>query len=432
MLQYTADQSDRRLLKYDLQGSVAHTEMLAATGVLTTDLAKRLRHGLEQIQQEGDGFVFFDSDEDVHSAVERRLGELVGEEAGALHTGRSRNDQVALDLRLYMREEASAMTDRLVSLIELLADLGEAHADDIVPAFTHLQQSQPISFGHQLLAHAWGVLRDRDRFLDLARRVNVSPLGAGAGGGSSLPLDPELTARALGLEQVFDNSVDAVASRDVVSEFVFCCARSMVGLSRLAEELVLWSTREFGWVTLPDSLSTGSSALPQKRNPDPAELARGKTAAVIGDLTTLLTLEKGLPLSYNRDLQEDKRALFHASDTLGSTLEILGALLVGAEFHPPSPGPETTALDLAEALIGRGVPFRSAHEAVGRLLAGLEVRGQSLDQATTTDLEQAHPLLNAEDLALIDPVASASRRSSPGGGSPASVMAQAAAIREKV
>jgi argininosuccinate lyase len=434
MWDYTVDRSDRRLLIYDLRGSRAHLDMLVARGVLGAELGARLREGIDRVDREAEAgaFVFLDSDEDVHSAVERRLRELVGAEAGALHTARSRNDQIALDLRLYMRDEVAAIVEGLVALVRVLADLADVQAETIVPAFTHLQQAQPISFGHQLLAHAWGLIRDRGRFLDLAKRIDESPLGAGAGGGSSVPIDPEVTAESLGFAATFANSVDAVASRDIACELAFCCARSMVGLSRLAEEIVLWSSAEFGWVTLSDTMSTGSSALPQKKNPDPAELARGRAASVIGDLTTLLTLEKGLPLSYARDLQEDKRALFHAVDTLRATAGILTEMLATAGFHPPSPRPETSALDLAEALIRRGVPFRTAHEAVGLLLSRLGAEGRSLDQALASDLEAAHPRFLPADLELIDPAASAARRSSPGGGSPASVREQIAELRNQL
>ena len=272
------------------------------------------------------------------------------------------------------------------------------------------------------------VLRDRDRLADLIGRID-SPIGAGASAGSSLPLDPATTAIGLGFGRSFDNSLDAVGSRDLVTEFVFDVTQAMIHLSRLSEELILWSSSEFGWVTFSDSHTTGSSALPHKKNPDIAELARGKAAASIGDLTTLLALQKALPLAYNRDLQEDKPPLFRADDALAGSLQALSGLLSGAEFHPPPPGPWTATLDLAEALVKRGVPFRQAHRAVGRLVADLAGSGRTPDDATADDLAKADPRLLAGDLELLDPATSLSRRATPGSGTLASVTDQIAKIR---
>ncbi|MEX0667043.1 MAG: argininosuccinate lyase, partial [Acidimicrobiia bacterium] len=361
----------------------------------------------------------------------RRLVELVGEVGEKLHTGRSRNDQIALDLRMYLRRSARARGDELGRFATLLADVAEQHAGLLIPTYTHLQQAQVTSLGHHLLAYAWMALRDRDRLVDLVGRLS-SPLGAGASAGSSLPLDPQATATDLGFGAAFDNSLDAVGSRDLVAEFVFDVTQAMVHLSRLSEELVLWASSEFGWVTYPDSHTTGSSALPHKKNPDVAELARGKAAATIGDLTTLLVLQKGLPLAYNRDLQEDKPPLFRADDALAGTLEALGGMLAGAEFHPPPPGPWTATLDLAEALVKRGMPFRQAHHAVGRLVASLVGSGRAPSDATPGDLEAADPGFEPGDLDLLDPAKSLARRQTPGSGSPESVRDQVARIRLKV
>ncbi len=429
---YTATHEDRRLLEVDVRGSRAHVAMLGSTGIISPEEASQITEGLNEITAEAVGgqFEFLETDEDVHSAVERRLIELVGEVGAKLHTGRSRNDQVALDLRLYLDEAARARQADLLALAGLLADLAERHADDVVPSYTHLQQAQAISLGHHLAAHAWWAVRNAERFADAGRRIAVSPLGAGASGGSSLPLDPGVSAHQLGWHRHFTNSLDAVAARDFASEYGFCCAQTMVDLSRLSEELILWNTSEFGWVTFSDSLTTGSSALPQKKNPDIAELARGRSAGAIGSLTSLLVLQKGLPLAYNRDLQEDKSHLFALDDVTATTIEAVGALLTGAEFHPPAPGAWTTALDLAEALVGRGVPFRRAHEAVGSLVGRLTKNGQTLGEATADDLVSAHPAFHPEDVGLVDPVASASRRRSPGGGSPDSVRRQVVALRE--
>lgn len=425
---FTSDHSDRRLLDVDIDGSIAHAEMLGATGVITTAESRALVDGLRSIQ---DGeLVFHDDDEDVHTAVERRLAEIVGEVAGKLHTGRSRNDQVVLDLRLYLARAGRARVGQLHRLALAIADVAEGHAETIVPSYTHLQQAQPTTLGHHLLAYAWMMLRGADRFRDALVRIEASPLGSGASAGSSLGIDRSMTAQALGLTDVIPNSLDAVGSRDFVAEYVFCCAQAMVDLSRLAEDVVLWSTREFGWARLGDEVSTGSSALPQKRNPDIAELVRGRAAILVGDLSAILALQKGLPLSYNRDLQEDKRIVFHADDTLGEAVDAMGELLAGIELDPPRPGPETTALDLAEALVGRGVAFREAHRVVGGLIRALEGDGRSLGDAAWEDLAAADDRFEPADLDLLDPAASVGRRVSEGSGSPGSVRDQVAAIRE--
>jgi argininosuccinate lyase len=266
--------------------------------------------------------------------------------------------------------------------------------------YTHLQQAQPILLGEHFLAYGWMAVRDAERFSEVRRRLNISPLGAGAAAGSSLPIDPSITAAALGFERAFDNSIDAVGSRDLVAEYAFCCAQAMTHLSRLAEEVVLWSTSEFGWITLDDAYATGSSALPHKKNPDIAELTRGKAASVAADVVTLLGIQKGTPLAYNRDLQEDKRAVFHADDTLAAALPALGGLVATAAFHVPEPDSRTVALDVAEALVKRGVPFREAHEAVGRLVATLDA--SRWQEATAQQLADAHPLLTVGDIATVD------------------------------
>ncbi|HJR91972.1 MAG TPA: argininosuccinate lyase [Acidimicrobiia bacterium] len=428
---YTASSVDRRLLPFDIRGSLAHVAMLKSTGILDPEEADVLSAGLHQIAADADDglFEFLDSDEDVHSAVERRLIEIVGPVGGKLHTGRSRNDQVALDLRLYLVDAANARISDLAALVDVLAGLAERHIDDVVPAYTHLQQAQAISLGHHFAAHAWAALRSAARFGDAVSRLAVSPLGAGAAGGSSLHLDPAVTAAELGWGAHFSNSLDAVGARDFASEYGFCCAQLMVDVSRLAEELVLWASSEFGWVTFEDAFTTGSSALPQKKNPDIAELARGRAAGAIGGLTALLALQKGLPLAYNRDLQEDKTHVFALDDMAAATIGAVGAMLDHAEFHPPAPASWTTALDLAESLVGRGVPFREAHMAVGRLVGALVADGRDLAGAVVADLETADPAFEPSDLELVDPAVSVRRRRSPGGGSPDSVRAQVKALR---
>jgi len=411
MWRFTVDTADRRLLDVDVEGSLAHVRMLHRAGMLTTQEEGALVEGLEQILDAADEFEFEPEDEDVHTAVERRLSELVGPVAGKLHTGRSRNDQIALDVRLYLLRAAGRRIGQIETLIGTLTDLAERHVDTVVPMYTHLQQAQAVPLAQHLLAYAWMLARDHSRFAAVSSRLSESPLGAGPGGGSGLPLEPAVVAETLGMASVAANTIDAVGSRDLVAEYVFCVTQTMVDMSRLAEEMVLWASSEFGWVTFGDEYTTGSSALPQKKNPDVAELVRGRSARAIGDLGAILALQKGLPLAYNRDLQEDKRIVFDADDNLEGVLGALAGMLRSAEFHPPAPSAWVTALDLAEALVERGVPFREAHAAIGGLVAHLVGEGRDFSTVTAGELEGAHVQLIPEDLALIDPVASMKRRS---------------------
>jgi argininosuccinate lyase len=397
---FTVDDSDHRLLFDDLAGSLAHVTMLGRTGTILTDEAGDIADGLRCIKAEAESgeFVFEPGDEDVHSAVERRLYELIGDVAGKLHTGRSRNDQVALDVRLYLRRAAGQRIADLLRFADLLVRRGEETAHTIVPSYTHLQQAQPSTLGHHLLAYGWMALRDAKRFGEVRSRLDVSPLGAGAAVGSGLPLDPQLVASELGFSTTFENSLDAVGSRDVPTEYVFCCAQTMASLSRLAEEVILWSSAEFGWITVADAFATGSSAMPQKKNPDVAELVRGRAASVAADLATMLGIQKGTPLAYNRDLQEDKRAIFHADDTVAAAVVALGGLLATADFHPPPPHPATLALDVAEALVRKGIPFREAHAAVGELVA----EHPDPSRASPEQLRAVHPLLEPADVPSVE------------------------------
>ncbi|MGB7860387.1 MAG: argininosuccinate lyase [Acidimicrobiia bacterium] len=428
---FTTDDSDRRLLIVDIQGSIAHVTMLGAVEILPEQDAVTMVDGLNQVLDEAVAgeFVFVESDEDVHTAVERRLGELVGEVAGKLHTGRSRNDQVALDLRLYLMSAGQNQIAALNGLTLALADIAETHAETVVSSYTHLQQAQPTTLGHHLLAYAWMSLRSAQRFKDATARLSLSPLGAGAAAGSSLPLDRAMVSEALGMQKPMANSLDAVGSRDFVAEYVFCCAQAMTELSRLAEELILWSSSEFGWVRLGDEVSTGSSALPQKRNPDIAELVRGRAASVIGDVSAILALQKGLPLAYNRDLQEDKRIVFHADDTLSAAVPAMIDMLQGVTFEPPLPGPGASALDMAEALVRRGVPFREAHELVGRLVASMEESGRPLTDTKYDDMARIDVRFSESDLELLDPRRSLENRATLGSGNPESVRAQISELR---
>lgn len=423
---FTVDHSDRRLLAEDVSGSLVHVEMLGEAGLLDRAEAEALREGLAAILEEAEqgAFRFAEGDEDVHSAVERRLGELAGGAAGKLHTGRSRNDQAALGLRLYLRAAGSERIGQLRGFAAALAAAAEQAGETVVAGYTHLQQAQAVPLAHHLLAYAFMAVRDIERFGQATERLAVSPLGAGALGGSSLPIDPDRSAELLGAKGRFDNSMDAVAARDQVAEYAFVCTQALVNLSRLAEECVLWAGSEFGWATFSDSLTTGSSAMPHKKNPDIAELTRGRAAVAVGRLTGLMALQKGLPLAYNRDFQEDKAAVFAVDDALAGALEAMTALIAAAEFHPPPPDPSVTALDLAEVLVERGVPFRAAHHAVGGLLSALAADARTLAEASAADLEAAHPLFRPEDLALTDPVESVRRRRSKGGANFASVREQ--------
>ncbi len=428
---YTASQTDRRLLAVDIRGSIAHVGMLADVGLISADEHAAIDTALHQLAADAadDTFEFLETDEDVHSAVERRVIELVGDVGRKLHTGRSRNDQIALDIRLYLLETSAIRRRQLTEFAGTLVELAQANADVIVPSYTHLQQAQAIPLAHHLLAYAWMAVRDRSRFESLDERMAVSPIGASASGGSSLPIDPYITAQRLGFPVVFPNSLDAVGSRDLVAEYVFCCTQTMVDMSRLSEELVLWATSEFDWATFGDAVTTGSSALPQKKNPDIAELARGKTAGAIGSLTSIMALQKALPLAYNRDLQEDKEHVFSVDDALGGTLEAITAMLASASFHPPRPSSWTMALDFAEVLVGRGVPFRRAHEAVGRLVSRLLADGRTLDDVNPDDLSAADELFESGDVALTDASESIRRRMSSGGGSFESVAQQIEALQ---
>ncbi len=425
---------DRRLAADDIAGSRAHVAMLARVGLLTDDEADAVVTALDTVTKElADGtFEFAPTDEDIHTGVERRVTELAGPAGAKLHTGRSRNDQVALDLRLFLRREGRAAAVAVHELQEVLvrraADAGVAY----LPGYTHLQRAQPVLLAHHLLAHFWSFARDVDRWRDALERADVSPLGAGALAGSSLPLDPDWVARELGFSRRFENSLDAVSDRDFVAEALFVAALTQTHLSRLGEEIVLWSSDEFGFVHLADAYSTGSSMLPQKKNPDIAELARGGAGRVIGDLTGLLATLKGLPLAYNRDLQGDKEPLFDALDTCGNALRAMTGLVETAEFdrdrmQAAADSAATAATDLAELLVRGGVPFREAHAAVGTLVRQAAERGIALEELVMTD-----PRLGPEALAVLEPGEAVRRRTTPGGAGPEPVRHQLAAARARL
>ncbi len=424
---------DRRLAHDDLAGSRAHVDMLASVGLLTEEERFAIADALDQVGIElNEGtFAFAPTDEDIHTAVERRVTELAGSAGAKLHTGRSRNDQVALDLRLWVRREARAVVARIHALQSVLVRRADECEDDAyLPGYTHLQRAQPVLLAHHLLAHVWALARDVERWQGVVTRADVSPLGAGALAGSSLPLDPDHVARTLGFAARFENSLDAVGDRDFVAEALFAAALTQVHLSRIGEEIVLWSSEEFGFLALPDAFATGSSMLPQKKNPDIAELARGKAGRLIGNLTGFLATLKGLPLAYNRDLQEDKEPLFDAIDTLELTLLALGGLLDAAVFdiarmRAAADVASSAATDLAEHLVRSGMPFREAHAVVGSLVRQSVERHIPLEE-----LVEAEPHLGTEALELLGPGAAVRRRTSPGGGGPGPVMIQLEAANE--
>jgi len=425
---------DRRLAGDDLAGSRAHVHMLERVGLLEEQERQVIDAALERVEDElADGtFAFAPTDEDIHTAIERRVTEIAGATGAKLHTGRSRNDQVALDLRLYVRREARVQMERIHGLQTVLLRRAEEAADVYLPGYTHMQRAQPVLLAHHLLAHFWALGRDLDRWRDCLVRVDVSPLGAGALAGSSLPLDPELVADELGFRTRFANSLDAVSDRDFVVEAMFAATLTQVHLSRLGEEIVLWSTEEFGFLRLADAFSTGSSMLPQKKNPDIAELARGKAGRLIGSLAGLLATLKGLPLAYNRDLQEDKEPLFDTLDTCSRSLLALTGLLASAEFIDErmtvaADDPMSAATDLAEHLVERGTPFREAHAIVGRLVRQAVERGVPLDELVSND-----PNLGPDCLVFLEPGSAVRRRTTPGGGGPEPVARQVAAARDRL
>jgi argininosuccinate lyase len=425
---------DRRLGPDDIAGSRAHVRGLRRAGILDDRELEAVLAALDTVEGElGDGtFEFAPSDEDIHTAVERRVTELAGAAGAKLHTGRSRNDQVATDLRLYTKRALDEAAQRVLSLQQVLLDRADAAGDAYLPGYTHLQRAQPVTLAHHLLAHGWTLARDLDRLLDCRRRLDVSPLGAGALAGSSLPLDPDAVAADLGFAARFENSLDAVSDRDFVAEALFVLTLLGVHLSRIGEEIVLWSSDEFGFATLDDGYATGSSMLPQKKNPDIAELARGKAGRLIGDLTGLLATLKGLPLAYNRDLQEDKEPLFDAVDQVTLALAAVAGMLATTTFHhermqAAADTPAAAATDLAEHLVSGGVPFREAHAVVGRLVREAVERDEPL-----ADLVRNEPRLGEEAVALLEPGAAVRRRTTPGGGGPERVAEQLERFRERL
>lgn len=435
---YTASVTfDRRLAPYDIQGSLAHAEMLHAQGILSAEDYADIQRGMAQITTEvNDGtFDWQIALEDVHMNIEKRLTDLIGDAGKRLHTGRSRNDQVATDVRLYLRTEVDRITALLRDLCRVLVNMAEQHADTVMPGFTHLQVAQPVTFGHHMLAYAEMFSRDMARLTDCRRRVNRLPLGAAALAGTTFDIDRERVAKTLGFDGICRNSLDAVSDRDFAIEFSAAAALVMVHISRLSEELVIWMSPRFNFIDIADRFCTGSSIMPQKKNPDVPELARGKTGRVNGNLISLLTLMKGQPLAYNKDNQEDKEPLFDTVDTLNDTLRIfvdmVGAITVKAEsMRLAALEGYATATDLADYLVKKGLPFRVAHEVVARAVRTCVEKNCDLSDLTLAEMQAFSPLIEADVLSVLTLEGSISARNHAGGTAPAQVR-EAAAIMKK-
>lgn len=429
---------DWRLAKYDILGSLAHIKALFQAGYLTTAELDSLTRSLQELLKrvEAGSFQAKDSDEDVHGALERGLIEIAGAELGGkVRAGRSRNDQIATLIRMYLLDQSKIIEGMLLQHIEVLADLAESHLGVAMPGRTHFQHAQPVLLSHHLLAHAWPMVRDIERLHDWSKRASASPYGAGALAGSTLGLDPNLVAQELGLDSVLPNSMDATSSRDVVAEFSFIASLIGINLSRFAEEVIIWASAEFDYVKLNDGFSTGSSIMPQKKNPDIAELARGKAGRLIGDLTGLLATLKGLPLSYNRDLQEDKEPVFDAVDTLVVLLPAFTGMTATLEFNRNrlemlAPAGFSLATDVAEWLVKQKVPFRDAHEITGKLVSFCEKSNLELDQVSDADLAQISSKLTPEVRQVLTVDGSIRSRTGAGGTALPRVIEQIASLRK--
>ena len=431
---------DIELIEYDIDGSIAHAEMLAHTGIISDSEAKQLVSGLEQIRQEyrQGNFTPGIEAEDVHFAVERRLTEIVGEVGKKLHTARSRNDQVGTDIRLYLRQQIKEIRQQIREFQIVLLDLAEQHIETLIPGYTHLQRAQPLSLAHHLQAYFQMLQRDWERLGDVNRRVNVSPLGCGALAGTTFPIDRKFTADRLHFDSIYANSLDGVSDRDFAIEFLASASLIMVHLSRLSEEVILWASEEFSFVKLKDSCATGSSIMPQKKNPDVPELVRGKTGRVCGHLQALLVLMKGLPLAYNKDLQEDKEALFDTVKTVKACLEAMTILLSeGLEFRTTRLAAAvaedfSNATDVADYLAARGIPFREAYNLVGKVVKTCIAAGKLLKDLSLEEWKQLHPAFEADIYQAIAPQQVVAARNSYGGTGFEQVREAISAARSKI
>ena len=429
---------DKKLYRQDIAASQAHAAMLAHVGIISEDDLQAISGGLEQIEREieTDAFVFSNALEDIHMNIETRLVELIGEAGKRLHTARSRNDQVATDLRLWVRDASDEIIKAIETMQDALINQAETHAETIMPGYTHLQTAQPITLGHHLMAYVEMLVRDKGRFTDAQARLNQSPLGAAALAGTGFPIDRKMTAEALGFSAPMRNSIDAVSDRDFAVEFLAAAALTAVHLSRLAEELVLWSSDRFGFVELPDSFSTGSSIMPQKRNPDAAELVRGKTGRIIGSLNALLIMLKGLPLAYSKDMQEDKEPVFDTAEALMLGLEAMTGMLNNITFKPEAMRAALkdgypTATDLADWLVQNlGLAFREAHHVTGAIVALAEKKGLTLDALPLEDFQSVLPEITEQARGALAVENSVASKQSYGGCAPENVRAAIAAMRK--
>jgi argininosuccinate lyase len=422
---------DRKLWKHDIAGSIAHAKMLSKQRIITQKEANSIIRGLRQIAEEiGKGaFAFSPGLEDIHMNIESALTDRIGPPGKKVHTARSRNDQVALDLRLYLKDAMQDIISLLQRLQKTFVELAEKHQDALMPGYTHLQRAQPVLLGHHLLAYVEMFGRDRERFQDCLKRTDICPLGSCALSGTSLPTDRAYTAKLLGFNSISGNSIDAVSDRDFAVEFLACAAIAMMHLSRLAEELILWSTEEFSFIEISDRFTTGSSIMPQKKNPDVAELMRGKTGRVYGNLMALLTLMKGLPLAYNRDMQEDKLPVFDSAETLTACYRVLEEMMRNVKFNinrlsSTAGKGYSTATDIAEYLVRKGLPFREAHEITGRIVLHCISKDVQLTGLSLPELKSFSPKISEDIIHVLDPAESVKARTSFGGTSPSEVKRQ--------
>lgn len=432
--EFTASISfDRRLYREDIVGSMAHVKMLGEVGILSSEDAALIRQGLGQVLEEIEGgkFPFRREFEDIHLNIEKRLAEIIGPVAGKMHTARSRNDQIALDEHLFIREACARVGEAITSLQSAILDVSERHKSDIVPGYTHTQRAQPTLFAHHYMAYFFMLQRDYERFSEVSRHVDVMPLGAGALAGTTFPIDPGIVAKELGFSRVYENSMDAVSNRDHIIEFLSSCAILAMHLSRLSEELVYWSSTEFGFVEMDDAYSTGSSMMPQKKNPDVLELIRGKTGRIYGHLMGVLTMMKGTLLAYDSDMQEDKEPLFDAFDTVTDCTEIAAAIVKTMKVNPArmreaATKDFSTATDVADYLAGKGLPFREAHEVAGKVVRECIEKGKFLGDLSLSEFRKHSELFQDDVFDVITLEAVVSRRRSPGGTAPERVAEQMA------
>ncbi|NRG44678.1 argininosuccinate lyase [Bacillus sp. CRN 9] len=413
---------DQELVNEDLEGSIAHVTMLSANGIVSEEDAEKIKDGLMQLQEKAakDELSYSVKLEDIHLNLESALTDIVGPVGGKLHTARSRNDQVATDMHLYLKKQVAVIAQLIKEMQEALVEQAEANVETVMPGYTHLQRAQPISFAHHLMAYFWMLERDKERFEESMKRINLSPLGAGALAGTTFPIDRYQTADFLGFDGIYENSLDAVSDRDFILEFLSSSSILMMHLSRLSEEFILWSSQEFQFIELDDSFATGSSIMPQKKNPDMAELIRGKTGRVYGNLMGLLTVLKGLPLAYNKDMQEDKEGMFDTVKTVIGSLKIFAGMIKSMkvkkqQMEKATKNDFSNATELADYLSGKGVPFREAHEIVGKLVLTCVQKGCFLGDLPLEEYKDVNPLFEDDIYTVLDPYTAVERRNSAGG-----------------